>query len=123
MMTPAMTFMAIILCLIELLLLLRREHGTNLGDRVLHHLSHFFHGFAVNGFDLWAGLIDDRLDPRLLIRSQTELVGKALERWMMPAAVAVPVIAIGRRGIVCQHPTAESEKTEHWKGNEFQFHK
>ena len=41
---------------------------------------HFFHRLLVNGGELRLGLVDDRLDLRLLVFGQIELLAQMLER-------------------------------------------
>ena len=59
---------------IEFLLLVRRQDWPNLRQCAVHHCMHLLHRLLMNGGDLRFGLIKDRLNLRLLIGSQVQLI-------------------------------------------------
>ena len=79
-----------LLNVIELLLLIRIEQRTDLRQRAVHHRFHFLHRLLVNGGDLRFSCVEDRLDLRLLISGQVQLVGHPLQakRVAVPGASA-----------------------------------
>jgi hypothetical protein len=114
---------AIILRVIELLLLLRREERANLRHRIVHYRLGFFHRFPADIFNLRRRLIDDWLDLRLLVRREIQLRGRALERIAMTAGAAAPLLILStstRR--LGKGETAERKSAEGYKCDNFYFH-
>ena len=76
---------------IELLLLIRRQHRTDLRHRFVDDRMRLFHRFLVDGDDLWPGLIDERLDFGLLVGREIERFGqmRECESLAVPASMKV----------------------------------
>src|SRR5207245_8203137 len=82
---------------VEFLLLLGREHGTDLRHCFVDDRVRLFHRVFVNGDDLRPRLIEQRLDLRLLIGSEIQRLGQMPHRksLAMPATVASAKFALG----------------------------
>ena len=65
--------------IVEFLLLLRCQQWTNFSHGVLHDRMGFLHRVLMNGDNLGFGLIDNRLDLRLLIGCQIQRIGQMIE--------------------------------------------
>jgi len=83
--------------LVEFLLLIGREQRTDLRHRLVHDRMSFVHRLLVNGDDLRSGLVDQRLDLRLLIRRQVQSMGQLFKR-KSPRAT-VPSTPTARAGL------------------------
>jgi len=60
---------------IEFRLLVRIEQRPDLRQRAVDHRFRFLHRLLMNGGDLRFGLVEDRLNLRLLVRCQIQLLG------------------------------------------------
>ena len=115
---PAVTVIAtpvhpIILHLVQLLLLFGREERADLRPEVVHHRFCFLHRFPMNLLELRTRLIEHRLDLRLLIGGEIEVVGHSFERALSSPSTATAVAVVARvLRIVCQHQAAEGQNAE-----------
>lgn len=79
-----------LLQLIRFLLLLRSQERTDLGHGIVHDRFGFLHRVLMDGNDLRFGLVQDRLDLRLLVRGQAQCLAHVFERVPMTAVEALP---------------------------------
>jgi hypothetical protein len=77
-----------LLQVIQFLLLIRIEQRPDLRHRAVDHRLCFLHCILVDGGDLRPGLIDDRLDLRLLISREIQRFGQMLQGKSMPVPAA-----------------------------------
>ena len=61
---------------VESLLLIRRQDWPNLRQLAVDHGFHFLHRLLMNRGDLRFGRVEDRLNLRLLVSRQVQLVGE-----------------------------------------------
>ena len=85
---------------VEFLLLIRRQDWTDLRHRFVYDRMGFIHRVFVNGDDLRPGLVDQRLDLRLLLSCQIQSLGQMSHRKSLtvPATVASakPTLGLGQ---------------------------
>jgi hypothetical protein len=118
---PTVSPAAIILRVVELLLLLRREQRADLRHRVVHHRLGFLHRFTPDVFNLRRRLVDDRLDFCLLFRRKIQLFGCPLERVVTGTAAPALLVLCGSRRFLSKGGTAERKSAESGKCDEFDF--
>ena len=95
---------------IELRLLIGIKQRTDLGHCTIHDRLHFLHRLLMNGGDLRFGLIKDRLNLRLLVRCQVQLLSDSskTECVTMPAPESSMA---GARLCLHDHKTAKRDRT------------
>jgi len=90
----------------QFLLLIRIEQRPDLRDRAVDHRLCFLHCILVDGHDLRLGLIDDRLDLRLLISRQIQRFRQMFQRKSMP----VPAARASWIGAVCLRQSEAAQR-------------